>query len=124
MTAQPIAVTVTRHKCPFCSRTHSRPVRACEHMARCWFNPEAHGCKTCKHFEQDPGEPDVGLMGGEGCGLGVSLAGRPTCVTCNGRGETFDLGTLGASECRECGGDGAEIKPGPIVHCEHWEAAL
>jgi hypothetical protein len=123
MTAQPIAVKVIRHKCPFCPRTAARPVRAREHMARCWFNPEARGCKTCKHFEQDPGEIDVGLMGGEGCELGVNLAGRPACTPCGGRGETFDRGSLGVSECQECGGVGAEIKPGPIVHCEKWEAA-
>jgi hypothetical protein len=118
MTAQPIAVTVTRHKCPFCPRTAARPVRAREHMARCWFNPEVRGCKTCKHFEQDPGEPDVGLMGGEGCAVGVDLTGRPQCAACKGWGTTPGLGV---TECPECGGDGAEIKPGPIVHCEKWE---
>lgn len=123
MTA-PIPVLVRRHKCPHCPRTASRPVRIREHMERCWFNPAARGCKTCKHHDFEYGEPDVGLVGdGDVCDQGVSLDGRPACGTCKGVGETFDRGTLGVSECHECGGDGAEVKPGPIVHCDLWEAA-
>ncbi|WP_433731128.1 hypothetical protein ACQP2Y_21890 [Actinoplanes sp. CA-051413] len=122
MTA-PIPVLVRRHKCPHCPRTASRPVRVREHMNRCWYNPAARGCKTCKHFDQDPGDAEVGLVGGEFCGAGVDLTGRPACGTCNGVGETFDRGTLGVSECHECGGDGAEVKSGPIVHCDLWEAS-
>jgi hypothetical protein len=113
----PIPVRVLRHACPHCRRTHSRPGRAREHMARCWHNPDAKGCKTCKHFETYGGEY------GDHCGIGVSLKGRPACKPCGGRGETFDLGDLGASECYECGGDGAEIKAGPIVGCDRWEAS-
>jgi hypothetical protein len=123
MTA-PIPVRVLRHKCPHCPRTASRPVRIREHMDRCWHNPAARGCKTCKHHDFEYGEPDVGLDGdGDVCEQGVDLAGRPACGACNGQCETFDLGTLGVSECYECGGDGAEVKPGPIVHCDLWEAS-
>ena len=129
MSAQPIAVKVTRYKCPHCPRTAARPGRAREHMARCWFNPEARGCKTCKHFEEavdDSPDPTIGYPGypdPEFCAVGVSLDGRPACKVCLGSGETFDRGTLGISECPDCGGDGAEVKPGPIVHCSEWEAA-
>lgn len=117
MTAQPIPVRVLRHQCPFCSRTHSRPGTAREHIARCWRNPEVRGCKTCKYFEQDPGEPDVGLMGGESCDMGVDLDGRPACAECGGH----DYSDPWNSGCGTCHGDGQEIKPGPIVHCAKWE---
>ncbi len=116
--SEPIPIRVLRHACPHCGRTHSRPVRAREHMARCWQNPEAKGCKTCKHFNPAWGEspePDIGYRGyyePEGCEVGVDLTGRPQCKTCGGHG---------ATECPECSGDGAEIKPGPIVHCEKWQ---
>jgi len=124
---KPIPVRVLRHACPHCGRTHSRPSRAREHMARCWFNPGARGCKTCKHFNPawgEPAEPDIGYRGyhePEGCEVGVSLAGRPVCGTCGGHGEVFDKGDFGVSECPDCAGDGAEIKPGPIVGCARWE---
>lgn len=127
MTAQPIAVRVTRYKCPSCSRTASTRARSSAHIARCWSNPEARGCKTCKNFEPahdacgcEPGCNWGGQPAPESCAVDVSLAGRPACEPCNGRGETFDE-EFGASECQDCGGDGAEVKPGPIVHCEKWE---
>lgn len=129
-TSSPVAVRVTRYQCPPCGRTHSSKRRAVEHMGRCWQNPAARGCKTCKNFE--PGHDACGCESGcnwggnpvtESCAAGVSLAGRPACGLCNGVGETFDRGTLGVSECAECGGDGAEIKPGPVVGCDQWEAA-
>lgn len=120
--AEPIPFRVLRYRCPHCARTASRPGKTREHMARCWLNPEVRACKTCKHFEQDPGEPDVGLMGGEGCAVGVDLTGRRECSTCKGRGEVFGE-DWGVSECPDCGGDGKEIKPGPIIHCDQWEAA-
>jgi hypothetical protein len=97
-------------------------------MPRCWNNPEARGCKTCKHFEPAWSEPPdwVTGFGGAGaeesCNADVDLSGRSACGTCNGCGEVLS-GELGVSECPECGGDGAEVKPGPIVHCAMWEAA-
>ncbi len=123
----PIPVRVLRHKCPHCSRTASRPVRVREHMARCWYNPAARGCKTCAHFEQDAGDAEIGLVGGESCAVGVSLAGRPACPGCGGHGWA-DTNWGGQ---RPCGpetttvhvGDGAEVKPGPIVHCDFWKEA-
>lgn len=71
MTAlQPIPIRVVRHACPHCGRTHSRPGRAREHMARCWRNPEARGCKTsCAHFEP------YGPEWGDSCGRGIDLTG-------------------------------------------------
>ena len=131
MTA-PIPVRVLRHKCPHCPRTATRPVRVREHMARCWYNPAARGCKTCAHFEQDPGDAEIGLVGGESCDVGVSLAGRPACGRCGGAnwlptGETFRprFATGGPvyAQCPDCGGNGAEVKPGPIVHCDSWKEA-
>lgn len=124
MTLKPIPVRVLRHACPHCGRTHSRPGRAREHMARCWFNPEARGCKTCKHFEA------YGPEWGDNCGKDVDLSGRPACTRCGGAnyvptGEIFrprfaKPGRVMA-QCPECGGDGAERKAGPIVGCGQWE---
>ncbi|NUP16504.1 MAG: hypothetical protein HOZ81_10440 [Streptomyces sp.] len=65
--ALPMPVVVTRHQCPHCRRyTRADPKRVQWHMARCWHNPGARGCKTCKHFEPsapgpyegDPGWPE------------------------------------------------------------------
>lgn len=50
MPAQPITVRVTRHQCPHCRRTHSKKTAAVAHIARCWHNPDARACKTCRHF--------------------------------------------------------------------------
>ena len=101
---EPIAIRVTRYRCPTCARSHSTKSRCREHIARCWFNPEARGCKTCRHFE-------FGYEGEE-CAVGVSLAGRPECDTCLGLFE----------DCEACGGNWPAVKPGPIVHCDKWEA--
>lgn len=131
MTA-PIPVRVLRHKCPHCSKSYNRPGRTREHMARCWHNPDAHGCKTCVHFqpadEQCCGMPDVNECYtpwcsdvADRCRAGVSLAGRPQCTKCCGTGDTS--GGLGVGVCPACGGAAREIKPGPIVHCEKWEAS-
>lgn len=122
MTA-PIAVRVTRYQDPWCGRTHSSRRRAVEHMARCWRNPDVRGCKTCRHFIQDPGEADVGLMGGEWCDRGVDLGGRKACTSCFGGkvgGIEFDTDQ---TVCTDCNGDHAEVKAGPIVHCDLWEAS-
>jgi len=130
--SQPIPVRVLRHKCPHCGRTASRPGRAREHIARCWHNPDAKGCKTCKHYRGwadacgcEPGCNWGGEPIAEHCDVGVSLAGRPACFGCGGSGWADT--NVGASV--ECGpersvnhiGDGAEIKPGPIVGCDRWE---
>jgi hypothetical protein len=126
MTLKPIPIRVLRHACPHCGRTHSRPGRAREHMARCWFNTDAKGCKTCKHFEPawgSPAEPEIGYGGDyapEFCHVGVDLTGRPACERCGGYGDVPGE-ELGMTECPDCAGDGAEIKPGPIVGCELWE---
>lgn len=100
--SEPIPVKVTRYRCPTCPRTGSSKARIREHHARCWTNPEARGCKTCKHFEEATDDRCDAPYGcgachdiPESCAVDVSLAGRP-----------------------ECG-----IKPGPIVGCDRWERA-
>jgi hypothetical protein len=113
--SEPIPVHVTRYRCPHCARSASSKGRSREHIARCWRNPEAKGCKTCKHFDNT-------YDYGDDCNVGVDLAGRPACAACAGRGAVLG-DELGASECPECGGDGAAIRPGPITNCEKWEAS-
>ena len=56
-TAEPIAVKVTRYRCPFCRRSWSSRKRAADHIGRCWLNPEARGCKTCEHWQAHYWEP-------------------------------------------------------------------
>lgn len=72
----PIPVVVTRHQCPHCRRTWSKPAAATAHIARCWKNPTARGCKTCVNFEpvdregpypEHPGWP-------EGCDVGRDIS--------------------------------------------------
>ena len=116
--SEPIPVKVTRYRCTHCPRTGSSKARVREHIGRCWHNPAARGCKTCKHFDNTYEDY------GEDCNVGVDLSGRPACKACNGVGQTFTAGwDGGVSECQECGGDATEIKPGPIVGCDRWEAA-
>jgi hypothetical protein len=119
--SDPIPVKITRYRCPFCTRSASRPARAREHIARCWYNPQARGCKTCRNYSRPYDGEEFGGGGEEFCDAGISLTGRPACGLCHGYGQVFGE-ELGASECPECGGDAAEIKPGPIVHCSEWQA--
>jgi len=117
---EPIPVRVTRYRCPHCHRTHSNKRSASQHIDRCWHNPDARGCKTCAHYTPAHWErldhPNPGVFAcvdqPEGCNLGISLAGLPACQHCGGYGE-----------CPECGGAGREVKPGPLVHCNQWEAS-
>lgn len=112
---EPIPFTTTRYRCPHCPRTGSSKARITEHIGRCWLNPAARSCKTCKHFEP------YGPENADACEVGVDLTGRPQCKTCGGFGDVPGEG-LGMTECHDCAGDGGEIKPGPIVHCDRWEA--
>ncbi len=50
MTA-PIAITVTRHKCPHCPRSRAKKAAIVEHIGRCWNNPDNRACRTCANFE-------------------------------------------------------------------------
>jgi hypothetical protein len=77
-------------------------------MARCWSNPDVRGCKTCKHFEPYGPEWD------DSCAVGVDLSGRPACGTCGRYSDPWNQ----HADCT-----GSEIKPGPIVNCELWEAS-
>ena len=110
MSAEPIPFKTTRYRCPFCPRTAANVTRMREHIGRCWLNPAARSCKTCKHFEP------YGPENADGCAVGVDLSGRPACTNCGGPGDPWN-------PCERCTGDGAEVKPGPIVGCEKWEAA-
>lgn len=75
----PIRITVVRYQCPHCRRTHSKRAAAEAHIARCWHNPGARGCKTCAHFIQEspgpyPEHPNVP----EECGAGRITDGPVT----------------------------------------------
>nr|WP_221374338.1 hypothetical protein [Actinoplanes polyasparticus] len=123
MTAELRVIQVTRYGCPCCPRTESSRKRALEHVDRCWANPDNRGCKTCEHFEQDPGEPDVGLTGGEWCELGVSLAGKPWLALCPAHTDPDNpFGKPGIDDCPDCITNDKPVPPGPILHCDLWEA--
>jgi hypothetical protein len=46
-----VRIRTVRHQCPYCRRTWSKRHAATAHIARCWYNPEARGCKTCANYE-------------------------------------------------------------------------
>lgn len=109
----PIPFVVTRWKCPHCNRGWSAKGWASRHIARCWKNPTVRGCKTCKHFTSYAQSIDLP----ESCDVGVDLTGG--CPMCDNHGEVpWGPGT---AICRVC--DGEPPKPGPIVHCDLWEAS-
>ena len=115
MTARaPIPFRVLRYRCPTCPRTASSKARMTDHIGRCWTNPDARGCKTCRHFRPyGPESPDW-------CANGVSLAGQVGCQRCYGTPDPFG-GTCPAAASHD--GDGREIKSGPIVGCDRWQQA-
>jgi hypothetical protein len=64
VSAEPIAITVRRFKCPFCAASRSVKKAAAAHIDRCWRNPATRTCKTCQFFYPgDPAEPEVGYPG-------------------------------------------------------------
>jgi len=101
--AEPIPFMVTRYRCPTCPRTGSSKSRIAEHHGRCWMNPEARGCKTCKHYDKDH-------EGGDHCDLGIDLR----------RFEETWEGEWPEKSVMVPMPNGATL---PIVHCEKWEAA-
>lgn len=103
----PIPFVVTRFRCPFCPRTASSKKRTAEHIGRCWHNPQARSCKTCKHYE--PAEPS-----GDYC-----FPGRP-CNCNEGTDESCAIGVSLAGRGTE--GDDDYVRPGLIVGCDKWEA--
>lgn len=107
----PIEYTTKRFKCPFCrwSRAARKPVLA--HMARCWANPAARGCKTCVFFvAYSPASDEP-----EHCVQGVDLTAP--CKACRG-GEGW------WEKCDLCGGTGKQMDATqPVVGCPQWEAA-
>lgn len=89
--AEPLRVVVTRHQCPHCRTTRAHRSDAAAHIARCWQNPDAHGCKTCANFDQAPS--------GDDC-----FPGRP--CNCN---EGWERCTAGLS-----------IDNGLVIDCPRW----
>lgn len=82
-TTTPREITVTRYVCPHCSRGHSKKPAAEAHVARCWKNPAARGCKSC-YFHTPAGGERGGCVPGhncdcnvidEDCGQGVDITG-------------------------------------------------
>lgn len=73
----PVPFTVTRYRCPLCSRTRSSKKAIGEHIARCWLNPAARSCKTCDHYDPGSngcwGDPMCNCASGEDCRAGVDL---------------------------------------------------
>jgi len=109
----PIAVVVTRYRCPFCPRSLSSKTRMVDHIGKCWRNPAVRSCKTCKHFVREEGEPEVGLPDIEDCEAGVDLRGG--CATCG------YVPPSGENSCPEHPLDDMR-PPGPVVDCSIWEA--
>lgn len=62
MTAVPVAITVTRFRCPFCPGSRSKKSATAEHILRCWKNPANRSCKTCVHYQA----PSTGPSGEPG----------------------------------------------------------
>jgi hypothetical protein len=61
---EPVAIRVTRYRCPFCLKSASRKTGIRPHIEFCWGNPAKRGCGTCKHYDEgypdtytEPGEP-------------------------------------------------------------------
>lgn len=78
--SEPIPVNVVRYRCPHCSRSRAKKKTAQQHIARCWYNPAARGCKTCALYDHFPGgEPCFPGRhcdcndGHERCGAGLDL---------------------------------------------------
>lgn len=130
--SEPIPVMVRRYDCPHCGHRRATKRTVVEHIGRCWRNPEARGCLTCRHYSPgDYPEPEVGYPGSdESCDQGISLAGTPACGVCHGQG-LVQADEYGVNPCPECDGSDAEpgepgcreVKPGPITGCHEWEAS-
>lgn len=80
--AEPIAFTVTRYRCPHCTRSGSKKPAIRDHIGRCWANPGNRTCRTCSAYELWPAEPDVGVFHDEQrCDHSIELPGDGTPVT-------------------------------------------
>lgn len=113
---EPIAVQVTRYRCPSCGRTEGNRSRARAHMSRCWLDPANRGCKTCAHFERWADEY------GDACDKGVDLSGHPACSNCAGIGYVSDFAEGRCPACNDVPEVRDVLKPGPIIHCDQWQA--
>ena len=83
--AEPISRHVLRYFCPHCSTSRAHKPAMVAHIARCWRNPAARSCKTCRCY-QPPEAPDYhdGYPGcPEGCDGGEDISGglKTHCTT-------------------------------------------
>lgn len=92
--SQPIAITVTRYRCPHCPRSRARKQATTEHITRCWMNPANRTCKTCVHYQA----PSTG----------------PNCEP----GHHCTCSDFDEACTRE---DGPEPNEFPVVACPLWE---
>jgi predicted alpha/beta-hydrolase family hydrolase len=67
-----VAIRVTRYACPYCHRSRSKRDAAEAHVARCFRNPAAQGCKTCASYQMAEGGSH--LTGYPGCGESCEAA--------------------------------------------------
>lgn len=131
---EPIVITVKRHKCPCCGKSYANKGSAVAHINRCWHNPAAKGCKTCRHYEPaDSGDWEVGDTGlPEFCQRGVDLT--VPCRTCEVTDDVVWSERVGVeqvpgyvelSPCGACNGTrrDPDCLTRPIVHCDLWEAS-
>ncbi len=71
---EPVAIRVTRYRCPFCKNSSSRKAGIRPHIGRCWYNPDARACGTCRHCIIDPED-------GMACDLGRECYEERTTTT-------------------------------------------
>ena len=98
--AEPIEYTTKRYRCPHCPRSLAKRSAMVVHIDRCWYNPAARSCKTCRHLEPPDccGEPQA-----YGCYTPMCPT-EPTCV----RG--VELPAAG------------EPNAGVVIGCAEWES--
>jgi hypothetical protein len=68
---EPVAIRVTRFRCPFCRRSSSRKAGIRLHITRCWRNPAARACGSCRHYI--PAEGGGRMIGDPGTDLGCAI---------------------------------------------------
>lgn len=92
---EPERIVVTRFRCPHCGKTRSSKKAAAEHMARCWYNPTARGCKTCAHYYPGDngceGDPYCNCASPEFCNAGVIFPEKGLLIRCDKWEETTDV---------------------------------
>jgi hypothetical protein len=84
--AEPERFTAVRWRCPHCQRSRSSKKAITEHMARCWWNPDAKGCKTCEHYYPGDngceGDPYCNCASPESCDVGLLIPASGLMIRC------------------------------------------